>query len=1130
MKLKIRILMIEDSEADKELILLELRRGGYEPDYECVETSAAMRKALTERQWDIILSDYAMPHFDGLSALRILQTDGIDIPFIIISGTIGEDVAVTVMKAGAHDYIMKDNLRRLIPAIERELKEAEIRRRQKETEKDLLLSEENFKNVFHNSSIGISITMLDGRMQMNPAYCRILGYSPKELEKIKWQTITHPDDVEHNQSIVADIIAGKMNSARWEKRYFHKNGNIVWVDISSVLQRDEHNVPMYFITSINDITERKNLEERAIANERKLHSIINTAIDGFWILNVHGRILQVNQTYCTMSGYSEQELLQMNVSDLENVESQKQTALHIQRVLERGQDRFETVHIRKDGSVFDVRVSVKYRVNAGEFDAFIQDVTEQKKADAQIRENEMIFEQLLENSPVYIFFKDENIRPLKLSRNFEQMLKMPLHNILGKSMDELFPSELARNIVEDDKRILQNGELIKVDEEMNDRCYTTIKFPISIEGKPRYLAGFTIDITDRKKADLATQTLTNRLQIMLSALQYGVLVVDNENRIEFINNAFCEQFGLQPEPNKWIGLTAEEFIPLILPAYADPKKILARITAIVAENKSFVDDEVIMRNGDTYLVDFIPLVVNGINKGRMWLHRNITERKRKDAKIQQLSKAIEQTSASIVITDISGIIEYVNTAFTQTSGYSKEEVIGKKPSVLKSGHTTNDVYGNLWKTITAGKEWSGEFHNRKKDGSLYWESVIIAPVKNDEGTIINFIAVKDEITERKGLQSQLLRAQRLESIGTLAGGIAHDLNNILGPILLSIQVLRMKLNDASMQNLIDTIESASIRGKNIVAQVLAFARGSDSTPILIQVRHIVKEVEDVIKQTFPKDIDIQSYLPKDLWTINADPTQIHQILLNLCVNARDAMPHGGRLTVNVKNIVIDESLAQRYDDARSGRYLEIEVRDTGTGMPPDIQQKIFDPFFTTKAPGQGTGLGLSTVYTIVKHHHGFISMNSIVGEGTVFQIYIPASSEVATTTVPSLPESIPQGNKESILVVDDEVAIQQICEETLRFYNYDVITANNGAECISKFIQKGMKCTVVLMDMMMPVMGGKTAGAAIRKIDPNIRIVGMSGLMTETLDENDERIFDHFLRKPFTGKELMDALQKVIAQ
>jgi PAS domain S-box-containing protein len=1130
MKLKIRILMIEDSEADKELILLELRRGGYEPDYECVETSAAMRKALTERQWDIILSDYAMPHFDGLSALRILQTDGIDIPFIIISGTIGEDVAVTVMKAGAHDYIMKDNLRRLIPAIERELKEAEIRRRQKETEKDLLLSEENFKNVFHNSSIGISITMLDGRMQMNPAYCRILGYSPKELEKIKWQTITHPDDVEHNQSIVADIIAGKMNSARWEKRYFHKNGNIVWVDISSVLQRDEHNVPMYFITSINDITERKNLEERAIANERKLHSIINTAIDGFWILNVHGRILQVNQTYCTMSGYSEQELLQMNVSDLENVESQKQTAQHIQRVLERGQDRFETVHIRKDGSVFDVRVSVKYRVNAGEFDAFIQDVTEQKKADAQIRENEMIFEQLLENSPVYIFFKDENIRPLKLSRNFEQMLKMPLHNILGKSMDELFPSELARNIVEDDKRILQNGELIKVDEEMNDRCYTTIKFPISIEGKPRYLAGFTIDITDRKKADLATQTLTNRLQIMLSALQYGVLVVDNENRIEFINNAFCEQFGLQPEPNKWIGLTAEEFIPLILPAYADPKKILARITAIVAENKSFVDDEVIMRNGDTYLVDFIPLVVNGINKGRMWLHRNITERKRKDAKIQQLSKAIEQTSASIVITDISGIIEYVNTAFTQTSGYSKEEVIGKKPSVLKSGHTTNDVYGNLWKTITAGKEWSGEFHNRKKDGSLYWESVIIAPVKNDEGTIINFIAVKDEITERKGLQSQLLRAQRLESIGTLAGGIAHDLNNILGPILLSIQVLRMKLNDASMQNLIDTIESASIRGKNIVAQVLAFARGSDSTPILIQVRHIVKEVEDVIKQTFPKDIDIQSYLPKDLWTINADPTQIHQIMMNLCVNARDAMPHGGRLTVNVKNIVIDESLAQRYDDARSGRYLEIEVRDTGTGMPPDIQQKIFDPFFTTKAPGKGTGLGLSTVYTIVKHHHGFISMNSIVGEGTVFQIYIPASSEVATTTVPSLPESIPQGNKESILVVDDEVAIQQICEETLRFYNYDVITANNGAECISKFIQKGMKCTVVLMDMMMPVMGGKTAGAAIRKIDPNIRIVGMSGLMTETLDENDERIFDHFLRKPFTGKELMDALQKVIAQ
>lgn len=1263
MKTPIRLLMIEDSETDRELIILELRRGGYAPEYQCVDTREEMVKALKSQQWDLILSDFAMPHFDGLSALHVAKKSGADIPFIIISGTIGEDIAVSVMKAGAQDYIMKGNLTRLIPAVERELKELELRHRHTEIQNELFFSEEKLKNIFENSIIGMSITMLDGHINTNAAFCNMVGYSLKELETLKWQSITHPDDIENDNKNIADLISGVKRSARWEKRYIHKNGTIVWVDISSTLLLDQQRKPQYFITTVNDITERK-------------------------------------------------------------------------------------------------------------------------KAEQMIRENEQIFEQLMKNSPVHIFIKDDQIRSIKLSSNFEQMLNMPIDKILGKSMNELFPSVLAKQMVEDDQLILKEGNLVQKDEELNGRTYTTIKFPIQVEGKPRYLAGFSMDITARKEAEFATKVMTSRLQNMVSALHYSVLVVDTQNRIEFINNAFCQQFGLSTEIDQWIGTDADTFIPLILPAYADPKTILERIKSIVTENKPMIDDEVIMRNGDIYLVDFIPLVVNGVPSGRMWLHRNITELKRsqqaiieseekfrttfltntdasyigtiedgvivevnnafvdvfgysrdeligktstqlnlyknpsdralmlselthngyfkelefearrkngelfivsfsgniimlknkqhllgvirdisekkrtletlkknkkqidqllentdqgiygidkngcctfinraglalfgytleecldknmhnlvhhshsdgtpyraeqcpifqakesgvgcriendilwrkdrtyfhaeyssypilegnvisgavvtfsdisdrilKDAKLLQLSKAIDQASASVVITDTSGVIEYVNSACTHKTGYTREEMIGKKPSVLKSGETPPEVYAHLWNTISSGREWSGELHNKRKDGSLYWESVIIAPVKNEEGTIINYIAVKDDITEQKVMQSQMMRAQRLESIGTLAGGIAHDLNNILGPILLSIQVLRIKVADPSLQKMIDVVESSAQRGKNIVSQVLAFARGSESKKVQIQVRHLVNEIENVIKETFSKDINIQTYVPKDLWTIDADPTQVHQVLMNVCVNARDAMPNGGWLSINLKNIDVDATMITNIADAKAGKYLEIEVRDTGSGIPVDVQEKIFDPFFTTKEIGKGTGLGLSTVYTIVKHHHGFITFKSVRGEGTVFQIYFPASSMAHEPSGTMEQPDILPGNNEMILVVDDEPMIQMVCKDTFQFYNYEVVSAYNGAEGITKFIQNKTAFKVVLMDMMMPVMDGKTASAAIKKIDPTVKIIGMSGLITEPIGGRDLKLFDLFLQKPFTGRELMEAVQKIL--
>jgi PAS domain S-box-containing protein len=628
------------------------------------------------------------------------------------------------------------------------------------------------------------------------------------------------------------------------------------------------------------IVERKKAEELLRASEERHRIILQTAMDGFWLIDINGRMLEVNRTYSQMSGYSIQELLTMEVNDLKLPEAAVETPSQLAKIVEKGQDRFESKHRRKDGSIFDVEISMQYRPNDG--------------------------------GQIVVFLRD------------------------------------------------------------------------------------------------------------------------------------------------------------------------------------------------------------------------ISERKRSEAKVRQLTLAIQQASTSVMITDVNGTIEYVNEASVRTSGYSINELIGQKPSILKSDEMPHEHFDNLWRTIGSGKEWTGEFHNRRKDGTLYWESVVIAPVKDDSGKTINYIAVKDDITERKEMQTQLFRSQRMESIGTLAGGIAHDLNNILGPILLSVQILKRKVKDDALQNLIATIEASSLRGKDIISQVLGFARGADSKPVLMQMRHILNEVKNIIEQTFPRNIEIQCYAPKDLWTINADPTQIHQVLMNLCVNARDAMPHGGKLTVNAKNATMGPGTMLRHPEAIDDRYLVIEVRDSGAGIPQDIQQKIFDPFFTTKELGKGTGLGLSTVYSIVKQHLGFIQMDSVPGEGTSFLVYIPVSTEHIKPDLARPKENISYGNNELVLIVDDEHSIRMVCEETLRFYNYNVITANNGADGLAKFVESGMKTKVVLIDMMMPQMDGKTASTTIRRIDPFVKIIGMSGLMSETPGENDNKLFDYFLQKPFTGEALMDAVQTVM--
>ncbi|MEX2117421.1 MAG: response regulator [Bacteroidota bacterium] len=391
-----------------------------------------------------------------------------------------------------------------------------------------------------------------------------------------------------------------------------------------------------------------------------------------------------------------------------------------------------------------------------------------------------------------------------------------------------------------------------------------------------------------------------------------------------------------------------------------------------------------------------------------------------------------------------------------------------------------------------------------------------------------------EVEERKArlqLEEQLIRAQRMESIGVLASGIAHDLNNVLGPIMLGIEVIRRNAQDPRSLRMLETMAVSAKRGAAILKQVLGIARGGKGDKRLLQPRYIIDEVVNLIRQTFPRSIKVISDIQRDVPAIEADPTQLHQVLLNICINARDAMAEYGELKIALEKTEIDESLSHLYGRGRRGEYVVLSVTDTGTGIPPEIIEQIFDPFFTTKESGKGTGLGLSTVSSIVRGHDGFVTVDSETGKGTTFRVYFPAAKqEMLEKSVESKTE-MRQGNGELILVVDDEVSIREITREMLETQGYSAVTASDGAEAIAIYLRGKDAIKAVVMDLVMPILSGPDTIKTLRRINPNLTIIAVSGMTfegeTDVVPEGDIRVM---LRKPYSSELLLQAIAEALGK
>ncbi len=872
-----RFLLVEDLSSDVELIQRELKNLGFPFEVRVVQDEAALRRELADFKPDIVLSDYMMPQFTGMEALKIVMETDAELPFIIVTGSMNELTAVECMKAGAWDYVIKEKLSKLGPAVLSALKKRELVQQKQSALKALKESEQRFRTLLESAPLAIVVHLDQKIYYGNERAIALAG--AKDLEDFMGRDIMdfiHPESVELVKERFAQAFAGKPLETS-EQRFVNLEGREITVEITSMLtDLDERSA---FISIINDITKRK----QAMARFKNLFEQSNDAI----YLLFKNKFELVNARFTEMFGFTLEECNQPDFSFLDLVAPESLPA-------------------------------IKKRMKAVE---------------------------------------------------------------MGKSVPKVYEFEA---IHKSGKRLYCEASVSHIDYE---------------DGR-------------------ATQ---------------GII-------------------------------------------------------------------------------------------------RDISERKKAEDEIRKLSLAVEQSPNSIVITDQNGSIEYVNPSFTQITGYSSKEVLGKNPRILKSYETDPDIYESLWATITSGKTWNGEFVNKKKNGTLYWSKAFVSPIFDTNKNITHFLSVQEDITERRELEEQFRQSQKMEAIGQLAGGVAHDFNNLLTIINGYSELILSKTDrDNPVFEQVQQIKEAGRRAGSLTRQLLAFSRKQIMQPVILNVNRLIKDMEKMLRRLIGENIDFISIYEKNIGDIKADPGQVEQVILNLVVNARDAMPDGGKLTIETSNIQLTDSYVNVHQGSETGWYVMIAVSDNGVGMKPEIRDHIFEPFFTTKEQGKGTGLGLSTVYGIVKQSGGSIWVYSEPDLGTTFKIYFPQIETVQNVSTKYKHKEKNLNGHETILITEDEEFVRELVISGLQEYGYQVFSARNGKESLKVAKEHTGKIDLLLTDVVMPGgSGGELANELTAKF-PDIKILFMSGY-------TDESIVQHgmlsegtnFIQKPFSIEALVEKIRSVL--
>ncbi len=636
------------------------------------------------------------------------------------------------------------------------------------------------------------------------------------------------------------------------------------------------------------------------------------------------------------------------------------------------------------------------------------------------------------------------------------------------------------------------------------------------------------DVTERKQMELDIQESEKRYRYIYENTPVMLHSIDSSGNIISVSKYWLEKLGY--EHKEVLGHKSTEFLT------PESRKYAIEVALPKYFEKGFCQDipyQIVRKDGkilDILLSAIAEQDVDGNMVRSLAVLIDVTERNKAQQKIEEQAALLDVATDAILVQSLDDQILFWNQGAKRLYGFTSEEALNQNATdLLYSEAFPPESEQKIQQILFEQGKWRGELKQITKDGTDITVASRWNLMRDKQGNPKSILIVNTDITEQKKLEIQFLRAQRLESIGTLSGGIAHDLNNILTPVLAIAQLLPLKLPQADdhTKHLFDMLQTSAKRGATLVKQVLSFARGMQGDRTTLQIKHIISEIREFVRNTFPKSIDIEVGIDRDLPTVYGDATQLHQVLMNLCVNARDAMPNGGTLSINAESIDVDREYAAMNINAKVGSYIAVTVSDTGIGIPPEALERIFEPFFTTKGQGKGTGLGLSTALGIIKSHDGFINVYSEVGKGSQFKIYLPAVH--TAETIRDSQEEVPIGQGELILIVDDEAVIREISKTSLEEYNYQVLTASDGIEAIAVYVQNKNDISVVIMDIMMPSMDGLNAIYNLQQINPQVKIIAVSGLpSTEKITAAKKAGVKAFLAKPYTSKDLLQKLHELI--
>ena len=868
-------------------------------------------------------------------------------------------------------------------------------------------SEERYRQLFESNPHPMWVYDLEtlAFLAVNNAAVMHYGYAREEFLGMTLRDIRPAEDIPALMQRIAAVRDGLDAAGIWRHR--KKDGTIIDVEVTSHTlmfggRRAE-------VVLAHDVTERNRAEEAIRASEERYRTILSSALDGFWILDMEGRILEVNDAYCRMIRYSREELLAMRIPDLDIGESPARTRDHIRWIKEQGGDRFEARHRAKGGSVLDVEVSVRYvDRDGGRLFAFFRDITARKQAEELLRESEEQFMLFMDNLPGFAWIKDDHGRYVYINRYHQRVFNIP-SDWRGQTDWDFFPKEIAAQFVKNDRMVLETGREVHALETfiLEDGLHYGLvsKFPIRRPmDHQMFVGGVAIDITERRRAEEALEASEERFKVFMNNSPAVAFMKDEEGRHLYVNEPLARLF--QKSEAELIGKTDFEIMPV-------------EVATQIREN-----DRMVMA-GD---------------------------------KVVELEETVPDAA-----------------------GRPHHWMVFKFPFRDASG-----------RRLLAG------------------------------------MAI--DITDRKQLEEQLRQAQKMEAIGRLAGGVAHDFNNLLTVISGYSELLQYRLEtDQPLHKYAEHIKEAGDRATALTRQLLAFSRQQVLRPLVLDLNRAVEDLMQMLTRLIGEHIDLRVHLAPDPAFIKADPGQIEQVLLNLVLNARDAMPDGGNLTIETVNLELDEAASQRLGTA-AGPCVQLLVTDTGCGMDEATQARMFEPFFTTKDLGKGTGLGLATVYGIVIQSQGAITVESSPGQGARFTIYFPKSDLSAEDREADKGGNMePAIGSETILVVEDQDDVRGFLRNLLRLYGYDVLEASGGSEAMAICREHAGKIHLVVTDVVMPGMSGRELAERVAEEHPAMKVLLISGYTDDpSIQSGGAQAGLAFLQKPFSPIALTQRIREVL--